>query len=241
MTDICNLGGFISLSTLDWPGRSTSVIFLRGCPNRCPDCHNKHLAQEGPTVPMTEVFELLQLSVPFVGGVVVSGGEPTKRLEELTRILEYAHDIGLQTRVQTSGIYPANIEKLIDRQLVDSIALDFKVELGRIDTILPKNIPYSAVPQTLKICEIARASGTLDDFEVVHTIFPYYGHDRQLSHISNYVDRKTKFILNQGQPLNPVHLPLDHDRLCELTSTFVRQPLRYVRSKDKGQVFVKNV
>lgn len=35
-----NLGGIVHLSTVDWTGSATTVIFLRGCPLRCPHCQN---------------------------------------------------------------------------------------------------------------------------------------------------------------------------------------------------------
>ena len=41
-----NLGGIIPLSTVDWTGRAALVVFLRGCPLRCPHCQNRDL-QEG--------------------------------------------------------------------------------------------------------------------------------------------------------------------------------------------------
>lgn len=38
-----NLGGIVHLSTVDWTGSATTVIFLRGCPLRCPHCQNCEL------------------------------------------------------------------------------------------------------------------------------------------------------------------------------------------------------
>ncbi|MEI6103682.1 MAG: radical SAM protein [Methanothrix sp.] len=38
-----NFGGIVPLSTVDWPGRAAMVVFLRGCPLRCPHCHNQML------------------------------------------------------------------------------------------------------------------------------------------------------------------------------------------------------
>jgi pyruvate formate lyase activating enzyme len=38
-----NLGGVVHLSTVDWIGSATTVVFLRGCPLRCPHCQNREL------------------------------------------------------------------------------------------------------------------------------------------------------------------------------------------------------
>ena len=38
-----NIGGFLSLSLCDFPGKVAAVVFLNGCNFRCPWCHNGHL------------------------------------------------------------------------------------------------------------------------------------------------------------------------------------------------------
>ncbi|MFA6373152.1 MAG: radical SAM protein [Methanothrix sp.] len=40
---LVNFGGIVPLSTVDWLGRAAMVVFLRGCPLRCPHCHNQRL------------------------------------------------------------------------------------------------------------------------------------------------------------------------------------------------------
>lgn len=40
---LVNFGGIVPLSTVDWLGRAALVVFLRGCPLRCPHCHNQRL------------------------------------------------------------------------------------------------------------------------------------------------------------------------------------------------------
>ena len=40
---LVNFGGIVPLSTVDWLGRAAMVVFLRGCPLRCPHCQNQML------------------------------------------------------------------------------------------------------------------------------------------------------------------------------------------------------
>lgn len=40
---LVNFGGIVPLSTVDWLGRAAMVVFLRGCPLRCPHCQNQRL------------------------------------------------------------------------------------------------------------------------------------------------------------------------------------------------------
>ena len=37
------IGGLLKLSLLDFPGKVAAVVFTRGCPFRCPFCHNPSL------------------------------------------------------------------------------------------------------------------------------------------------------------------------------------------------------
>ena len=49
--------GLVPFTTIDFPGRLAAVIFVQGCPLRCPFCHNYTLQKEGtPTdIDWTEI------------------------------------------------------------------------------------------------------------------------------------------------------------------------------------------
>lgn len=101
-----NLAGIIDLSTIDWYGHSSLVIFLRGCPLHCPNCINDEYRSGESMVDMNEISSRLVRAVPFAGHVVLSGGEPLAQPEVCTEIIRRAHSLGLQVGVETSGCLP---------------------------------------------------------------------------------------------------------------------------------------
>ena len=43
MTKEINVGGVETFSMVDYPGKMSAVVFMQGCPWRCPFCHNMEL------------------------------------------------------------------------------------------------------------------------------------------------------------------------------------------------------
>ena len=234
----CNFGGMVPISTVDWPGHASMVIFLKGCPNICKDCHNRHLLKEDKTKPMADVIDEIKLASQVISAFVVSGGEPTKHIEEVKTLLKTAKKYGLLTRVQTSGVYPEAIEELISKNLVDSIALDFKVDPTKMNTVLRKGFDNNVVIKSLSICETHYKNKTLQIFEVVHTIFPYEGYEQQLIVISNAVGTDTPFVLQQGIPRDRTIKPLPRTKLLELTNNIKQKNVR-IRSMSNGEEVVR--
>jgi len=101
-----NLAGIIDMSTIDWYGHGSTVIFLRGCPLHCPNCINDEYRAGESMVDMAEISARLVRAVPFTGHIVLSGGEPLAQPEACTEIIRRAHSLGLQIGVETSGCLP---------------------------------------------------------------------------------------------------------------------------------------
>ena len=158
-----NLGGIVPLSTVDWPGRAALVVFLRGCPLRCPHCHNQRLQSGDSSVPFhviasrivaqvkgvrsddTGIPASLPLQInlddasqrassrPFVDAFVLSGGEPLHQPDACAGLFRLAKSLHLATGLETSGYYPDRLEKLLEKDLVDKVFLDLKTVLVRAD------------------------------------------------------------------------------------------------------------
>ena len=101
-----DIGGFLSLSLCDYPGKIAAVVFANGCNFRCPWCHNGHLLGKAGdadhrTLRADDVLARLGELRDRLQGVVVTGGEPTLR-EDLVELIEYAK--WFITRLNTNGI-----------------------------------------------------------------------------------------------------------------------------------------
>lgn len=128
-----HIAGFIKQSLVDYPGEIAAVLFLRGCNFRCPFCQNYHLLTRpgivpGETVPEEEVMAFLQARQGFLDGVVISGGEPTLHAE-LPGLLARIKEMGYLVKLDSNGSNPVLLEELINRGLVDYVAMDIKAPL----------------------------------------------------------------------------------------------------------------
>ena len=119
--------GLQKMTLLDFPGKIACTVFLGGCNFRCPFCHNSELFMGKPEKLMEdeEFFKFLKSRKGLLDGVCVSGGEPTlyKNLPEfLTKIKE----LGFLVKLDTNGSRPALVKELVEKNLVDYIAMDVK-------------------------------------------------------------------------------------------------------------------
>lgn len=124
-----NLGGIVPLSTLDWTGIAAAVIFMRGCPLRCPYCHNRHLQSGESFEDLSSIKKEIDEAAPFITAIVLSGGEPLVQLKASRQIAQFAKEIGLKVGLETCGYFPDRLADLLAEGLVDKVFLDIKEAL----------------------------------------------------------------------------------------------------------------
>ena len=149
-----NLSGFVPLSLCDYPGRVAAVVFTQGCNFRCPWCHNGHLLPLAPD-PATRVDEGRVLSVlaerrAKLGGVVVTGGEPTLH-SDLPRFLARLKALGLDVKLDTNGSRPDALRGLVRARLVDYIAMDMKAPWDKYAALTGVACDVEAVQESLRL------------------------------------------------------------------------------------------
>lgn len=120
--------GFEKFSMVDFDGRIACTVFTGGCNFRCPFCHNGALvvgnvkAQE---IEVQEVFDYLKKRKGLVDAVCVTGGEPTMQ-KELPQFLRDVRSLGYATKLDTNGTNPQMLADVIEKGLVDYVAMDIK-------------------------------------------------------------------------------------------------------------------
>ncbi|MDD1654814.1 MAG: anaerobic ribonucleoside-triphosphate reductase activating protein [Methanomicrobiales archaeon] len=223
-----NFGGFVPLSTVDWRGRAVCTVFFRGCPVRCSYCHNRSIQEGEDLRDVKEVEEMIRSSKLLVSGVVFSGGEPTMQPEPLATLMAASREMGLAVGLQTNGIFPKVLRRLVGECLVDRIALDVKGRWERYDSLLKEKYSH-AVQESLAFCQESVEAGTLAECEVVVTLFR--GYEDEVPHIARAAG-KLDLVLQQGvegmvPPLTAAELKKVGERL--------KRPVK-VRTREEGEV-----
>lgn len=120
--------GVVETSFVDWPGRVCAVLFFGGCNFRCPFCHNHPLVLAPDTletVGLAAVCGRLEKFRDWLGGICISGGEPTLN-PALPAVLEKFKKDGWAIKLDTNGSRPNVLEELIKRNYLDMISMDVK-------------------------------------------------------------------------------------------------------------------
>src|SRR5512136_682372 len=121
-----NIGGLQKTSLLDYPDLISAIVWTVGCNFRCPFCYNKDLVLgKVENIAEEDVLSFLKKRKGLLEGLVISGGEPLIQ-NDIIQFCEKVKKIGYLIKIDTNGINPEVLQELIDKKLVDYIAMDIK-------------------------------------------------------------------------------------------------------------------
>lgn len=117
-------------SLIEYPGKISAVFFLAGCNLRCQFCYVKQLVlpeeiKKQKKIPEKEIFSFLKERKNFLEAVVITGGEPTVNLE-LPDFIKKIKKMEYLVELETNGTNPQMLEYLIEKKLIDYVAVDLK-------------------------------------------------------------------------------------------------------------------
>lgn len=129
------LSGIQKFTLLDFPGKVACILFTGGCNFRCSFCHNpefvlpEELAKiRGSFIPEEAAFNFLRQRQGMLEGVVITGGEPTI-MPDLEPFIVKIRALGFAIKLDTNGNKPEVLRSLMDKGLLEYVAMDFKTSL----------------------------------------------------------------------------------------------------------------
>lgn len=134
------------------------MVFTQGCNFRCRYCHNPELVYPhlfAEPVAMEEIYSFLKRRQGTLEGVVVSGGEPTLH-EDLPAFMADLKAMGYATKLDTNGTRPDMLRELLDKKLLDYIAMDIKAPLEKYSLITGVDFNPEVLKQSM---DLIRQSG----------------------------------------------------------------------------------
>lgn len=120
------------ITLTDYPGQVAALCFSKGCQLRCPFCHNPDLVLkcsdrtlEEPANMQLEFLDYLEKRRSVLGAVVISGGEPLIQ-KDILSFIEKIKSMGFLIKIDTNGLEYDTLRKIVEKGLVDYVALDYK-------------------------------------------------------------------------------------------------------------------
>ena len=143
------IGGLVSFTTIDYPGKLAAVLFLKGCPLNCAYCSNSHLiaVEQGEYDP-EKVFDWLRARVGKLEGIVFSGGEALMQASVTIEYMKRVRDLGFSIGLHTNGFYPDLLRQVVD--IVDWVGMDFKATRERYRDLTGIDVAYDRMIESLK-------------------------------------------------------------------------------------------
>ena len=131
---MATVAGLVPFTTIDFPGRLAAVIFFKGCPLKCPFCHNPELQENGGKTEMLweDILSFLKSRKGKLDGVVLSGGEPLMQ-PDIVDLTKQIKALGFKVGIHTSGVYPDKLKQMAPN--IDWVGLDIKAPWDKYELV----------------------------------------------------------------------------------------------------------
>ena len=181
------IGGFQKFSVLDYPEKTCAIIFTQGCNFNCPYCHNQALipVKKGE-IKEKDIFAFLKKRKGRLDGVVITGGEPTIQKDLIPFITKIKKE-GFLVKLDTNGSNPNVVKEIIDKQLVDFIAMDIKSPYERYNEMTQTKVDIEKIKKSITLIENSKI-----DFLFRTTLYKL--NDIDILEIRKYLKKESKYI-----------------------------------------------
>lgn len=156
------IGGLEKLSLIDFPGCIATIVFTNSCNFRCHFCYNPMLVltagenkveykEEGHSlISEDDFFLFLESRIGKIDGVVISGGEPTLQAD-LEEFIIKIRKLGFKIKLDTNGTNHEILKKLLDKKILDYVAMDIKAPLSKYEKIVGVKVNIENIKKSVEL------------------------------------------------------------------------------------------
>ena len=199
------------MTLLDFPGRVACTVFFGGCDMRCPFCHNAELLDGTAPAVMDdeELLAFLKKRQGLLDGVAFTGGEPLLQ-KDLPELAAKIRDLGYPVKLDTNGMHPDRLNRMISDGLVQYVAMDIKNSPERYaETAGLPDMDMTTVRESVSLL-----MGGETDYEFRTTVVAELHDDRSFEQIGKWIKGAKHYYLQKFTdrdtvPFAGLHAPTD--------------------------------
>ena len=138
-------------TTTDYKDHLSCIVWFTSCNMRCEYCYNPDIVNsKSGLYTIDDLLGFLKKRVGLLEAVVLSGGEAT--MHNLIEICKEIKALDYKIKLDTNGSNPKQIKELLEKELLDFVAIDFKATKNKFKEITKSNL-YDSFIKSLNILE----------------------------------------------------------------------------------------
>lgn len=134
---------------LDYPHKSACILWFAGCNMRCLYCYNPEIVLGKGSFSFEKILSFLHSRKNLLDAVVFSGGECLLH-KNIIPLISEVKKMGFLVKIDTNGSSPNVIKQLINKSIIDYIALDYKGPKAKFQNITQSDV-YNSFKETLDL------------------------------------------------------------------------------------------
>lgn len=205
------IGGLQKTTLVDYPGKIAATIFTIGCNYRCSFCHNPEIVKGiAKVIPEYTVMEFLKSRRDLIDAVCITGGEPTLQ-QDLMPFIKKIKNLGYAVKLDTNGHRPGVLEKLLNQNLLDYVAMDIKAPWAKYEKIVCRKQDLEKLKKSVTILKEGRVP-----YEFRSTILPALHTEKDIIAMARQIKGADKYFLQQFRPAQAL---VDPEFMSKITYT----------------------
>ena len=219
------IGGLQKTSLLDYPNTVSAIIWTIGCNFKCPFCYNPNLVNDTiDDISEDEVFSFLKKRKNILDGLSISGGEPLLQ-PDIVDFITKVKNLGYLVKIDTNGSYPEKLQELIDKNLIDYIAMDIKAPKEKYNKITGMKIDIRRIEKSIEIIQKSNLS-----YEFKTTFVPDLLVKEDIIAIAQWIKGSHTYYLQQFKADAPLISP-EVQKKCPYSKEYVTETYNVIRSQ----------